>query len=86
MALIQIRLIVGGNKYLPDFGSAIIAGYKDGWSHVDAVVPAGLDWATEGWLFGARMDTLSGVPRGVQLRPPGYTTLRAFSPAISASP
>jgi len=88
-AVIQVRLIVGGGKYFPDLGSAFIAGYKDGWSHIDSIVPAGLDWRTvasdddnqllyptEGWLYGARMDTLPvyGIPRGVQLRPPGYTT------------
>lgn len=101
MPLIQLRLIVGGGR-IPDFASAVIAAYTGGWSHIDAIVPAGLDWAPKGWLFGARSDTLSavtclscstqaelavgeldgvpaaaqrhGVPRGVQLRPPGYTT------------
>ena len=85
--VIQVRLIVGGGKYWPDLGSAFIAGYKDGWSHVATFVPAGLDWSTpleaadnkllypiEGWLYGARSDRLAGVPPGVQLRPPGYTT------------
>ena len=74
--IVQFRLIVGGNKYWPDVGSAVIAGYKDGWSHVDTVVPAGISWATEGWLYGARSDKLAGVPTGVWLRPPGYTTFR----------
>lgn len=101
--VIQVRLIVGGSKYLPDIGSELIAGYKDGWSHVDSIVPAGLPWAPEGWLYGARNDALSaakcqavqpvtdlllggsliraranrlGIPSGVQLRPPGYTTFR----------
>jgi hypothetical protein len=104
--LIQLRLIVGGGR-IPDLASALIAGYTGGFSHVDSIVPAGLDWAPEGWLYGARSDKLSavkclscaseadlavtdgwehtpdniialvqrlGVPAGVQLRPPGYTT------------
>jgi hypothetical protein len=74
MKFLQFRIIVGGRRFMPDIGSAFIAGYSGGRSHVDTIVPAGLDWAIEGWLYGARNDRLAGVPRGFQLRPPGYTT------------
>ena len=54
--VIQLRLIVGGSARMPDFASELIAGYKDGWSHVDTIVPAGVAWP-EGWLIGAEMRT-----------------------------
>lgn len=49
-----------------DPGSWAIRQYDHGaFSHVDCLLP-------DGRYLGARDDILAGVPRGVQIRPPGY--------------
>ncbi len=73
-ASIKLQLVLGA-----DIASRTIAWFTQGsYSHVDAVVPAGgLAIApdctvVEGWLLGARNDSVGGEPPGVQFRPPGY--------------
>lgn len=75
-----IRLQFVAERWYRDPGSAAIRWFSAGQvSHVDAVIPAALDWGTipasiapEGWLFGARHDAVGGKPAGVWERPPGY--------------
>lgn len=57
-----------------DLSSELIVYFSHGagYSHVDTIMPAGVDWCPPGWLLGARSDVRANIPAGVFPRPPDY--------------
>lgn len=79
-------------SYQNDLPSELITYFSHGagYSHVDTIMPAGLDWCPPGWLLGARSDVRAHIPAGVFPRPPDYAPfariLKVTIPAADTTP
>jgi len=77
--VVQLQFVLEGSSWWRPrtWGSAAIAWFSAGHlSHVDSIVPPGIDWAPAGHLFGARSDAVGGQPPGVRVRPPDYALFK----------